>query len=232
MIMLLPRIGQTLRLNLVDAWDENRDHTLKTRVADLRDDTAVIELPISEKTGRTAPLLTGTECDVWYIGEDGSRYEFRSTIIGRQTENIPVLLMSLPSKDAVIRNQRRNYLRIQTAVEIAVKMDDPLRQYHFLARTVDLSGGGLSFTCEDNMRLQEKDSLEIWLSLPSKAGQVHHAFALGEIVRQKPADEKGKHQWVSVKFTKINESDRAKIVRTCYERQLEMRKKAYWNNNC
>ncbi|USG63538.1 flagellar brake domain-containing protein [Brevibacillus ruminantium] len=223
--MMLPKIGQTIRLDLADDWEENRDQTLKSRVADLRDDIAVIELPISEKTGRMAPLQAGTQCNVWYIGEDGSRYEFRTSVIGRQNENIPVLYMSLPQKEAVKRNQRRDYLRIHTSVEIAVRLEDSIRQYHFLARTIDLSGGGLSFTCEESYRLMEKDKLMIWLSLPNKAGQIMHAYGEGEVVRVKPPGEKGKHQWVSVKFTHIGETDRAKVVRACYERQLEMRKK-------
>lgn len=88
-----------------------------------------------------------------------------------------------------------------------------------------MSGGGLSFTCEESYRLKEKDALQIWLSLPSKTGHVFHAFAVMEIVRIKPAAEKGLHQWVSGKFVQISEADRAKVVRACYERQLELRKK-------
>ena len=222
---MLPKIGQTIHLDLTGDGEENQLYTYKSRVADLRDQIAVIELPISEKTGRTSPLLAGTACHAWYIGVDGSRYEFPTTILGRYSENIPVLHMSLPAKEEVRRNQRRNYLRIQTSIEIAVKLDDSIRNYHFLARTADLSGGGLSFTCQETYRLKEQDTLKIWLSLPNKAGQVQHAYAEGEIVRVKAPKEKGKHQWVSVKFVQISESDRSKIVRACYERQLEMRKK-------
>lgn len=223
--MMLPRIGQTLRLSLVHASEERKGQTFKTRVADLKEQIVVIELPTSEKTGRTGPFPAGTECDVWYIGDDGTRYEFRTVIIGRQNENIPVLLMRLPEKNAVKRTQRRHYLRINTAVEIAVKTTDPIRRYHFLARTIDLSGGGISFTCAASYRLQEKDRLQVWMSLPAKTGQVQHAFAEVEIVRCHPVEEKGLHQWISGKFVQISEADRAKIVRACYERQLDLRKK-------
>lgn len=223
--MMLPRIGQTIRLNFMSSSEETELHTFKSRVVDMKDDVAFIELPTSENTGRTGVFQPGTACVVWYVGEDGSRYEFRSTIVGRQSNHIPVLLLQLPAKEEIVRTQRRNYLRIDTTVDIAVKLNDPIRRYHFLARTLDISGGGLSFSCEEGYHLQEKDNLHVWISLPNKNGQVQHAFVEMEIVRQKPAEEKGLHQWISGKFTQISEQDRAKVVRACYERQLELRKK-------
>jgi c-di-GMP-binding flagellar brake protein YcgR len=223
--MILPRVGQPVHLSLVSASDEIGSQPFKSRIADLQGDIASIELPISEKTGRTGLFPIGSVCDVWYIGEDGARYEFRAEIVGRQSEQIPLLLMKLPPKEHVKRTQRRNYMRINTSVEIAVKTEDKIRNYHFLARTESLSGGGLSFACEEKYRFKEGDRLHIWLSLPSKTGSVAHAFAVMEIVRIRQPEEPDKPQLIYGKFVRINESDRAKIVRACYERQLELRKK-------
>ncbi|QRG69885.1 flagellar brake protein [Brevibacillus choshinensis] len=223
--MLLPRIGQTIKLTFAGSSEDPRLHTYKSRVVDIKDEVASIELPTNEETGRTGLFQAGEECEVWYVGEDGSRYEFHSSIVGRQRDHIPVLFLQLPSKESIQRTQRRNYLRIDSSLDIAVKLDDPIRRYHFLARTVDISGGGLSFTCEESYRLQEKDQVHIWISMPNKTGPVQHAYALLEVVRQKPAEKKGLHQWISGKFVQISEQDRAKVVRACYERQLELRKK-------
>jgi c-di-GMP-binding flagellar brake protein YcgR len=223
--MTLPKIGQSIRLNFIGPSEDIEAHTFKSRVTDIKGEVAAIELPTSENTGRTGLFGAGTNCVVWYVGEDGSRYEFRSSIVGRKNEHIPVLLLQLPEKEEVKRTQRRNYLRIDTSLDIAVKLEDPIRRYHFVARTVDISGGGLSFTCDDSYLLQEKDALQLWIALPNKAGQVQHAFAVVEVVRKKAPEKKGLHQWVSGKFIQISEPDRAKVVRACYERQLELRKK-------
>lgn len=224
-LVTLPRIGQTLRLSLVSLDEEKSKHTFRSRVADLQSDVVAIEIPINEKTGRSVPFYVGEEYDAWYIGEDGSRFSFRTEILGKRTDNIPVLLIKMPAKDEVTRTQRRNYLRVDMNVEIAVKLEDNVRNYHFLARTVDLSGGGLSFTCPDDLRWKEQDKVNIWICLPSKTGAVAHAFAAAEIIRCKPPEQPGTHQWVSVKFIQVNESDQAKIVRACFERQFELRKK-------
>jgi len=223
--MLLPRIGQTIRLIFTGSFEDARMSTFKSRVVDLKDDIASIELPTSEATGRTGLFGAGEACEVWYKGEDGSRYEFQSSIIGRQSEHIPMLFLQLPPKEDIQRTQRRNYLRIDSSLDIAIKLDDPIRSYHFVARTVDISGGGLSFTCDESYRIQPKDSLHVWIAMPSKSGQVQHAYAVMEVVRQKAAEKQGLHQWVSGKFVQISEQDRVKVVRACYERQLELRKK-------
>lgn len=223
--MSYPRIGQTLYLNLKDASEETGVVSLKSRVSDIRDTVALIDLPFSEETGRTGFIEAGTACEVWYIAKDGSRYDFRSSIVGRQLQPLPALLLELPAAEKINRTQRRNFLRIETGVDIAVKLTDSVRSYHFVARTIDLSGGGLSFRCADSYRIQEGDTLQLWMSLPVKNGQVQHASAVLEVVRQVPGQEKGYPQWLSGKFVQISEVDRAKVVRACYERQLELRKK-------
>jgi c-di-GMP-binding flagellar brake protein YcgR len=221
--MKLPRVGQTVYLNLVSDSDETG--SFKTRIADLQGDIASIEMPISEKTGRIGRFPIHSVCNVWYLGEDGACYEFRVEIVGRRDEQIPLLLIKMPPKEHVKRTQRRNYLRVKTSVDMAVKTEDKVRNYHFLARTNELSGGGLSFACEEKYRFKAGDRLHIWLSLPNKTGSVAHAFAVMEIVRCRQAMEPGKPQLISGKFVRITESDRAKIVRACYERQLELRNK-------
>ncbi|MFD2371797.1 flagellar brake protein [Brevibacillus sp. GCM10020057] len=223
--MLLPRVGQTIRLVFTSSSDDTRRQTFKSRVVDLKDGVASIELPTSEKTGRTGLFGAGDACEVWYVGENGSCYEFHSAIIGRQIEHIPVLFLQLPPKEEIHRTQRRNYLRIEFTLEIAVKLEDPIRSYHFLARTIDISGGGMSFSCDETYRIQPGDNLKVWIAMPSKTGQVQHAYAVMEVVRQKPAEKKGMHQWIFGKFVQISEQDRAKVVRACYNRQLELRNK-------
>jgi c-di-GMP-binding flagellar brake protein YcgR len=224
-VIVLPRVGQMLRIHITSQNAAASKHTYKSRVADVQGDVAAIEFPIHEETGKTALLPEGTAIEVSYIGEDGAQFHFHSEVLGERRENIRLLLIRLASIDQITRTQRRNYLRVDTHVDIAVKMQDHVRNYHLLARTTDLSGGGLAFTCPAEFRFKPGDKLLIWLSLPSKSGSVAHAFAEGEITRCKAPEEAGTHQWISVKFVQISQGDQAKIIRACYERQLELHKK-------
>ncbi|WP_246009528.1 flagellar brake protein [Brevibacillus fluminis] len=220
-----PQVGQILRMNLVTLQEEKAKLVYKTRVSDITGDLLAIEVPIEEESGRGYRIPEGMEVSIWFMGEDGSRYDFRSTISGYRTDNIPVLLLKLPPVQEITRTQRRNYLRVDVQLEISVKTTDTVRNYHFLARTSDISGGGLSFTCSDQYRLKEHDPLMLWLVIPLKNGTIMHAQAEGEVTRIKKLEDVPNMQWVSVKFVNIHESDQAKVVRACYERQLELRKK-------
>lgn len=220
-----PQVGQILRMNLVTLQKDKAKQVYKTRVSDIIGDVLAIEVPIEEDTGRGYRIPEGMEISIWFMGEDGSRYDFRSAISGYRTDNIPVLLLKLPPIQEVNRTQRRNYLRVDTQLEISVKAADSVRNYHFLARTSDISGGGLSFTCSDQYQLKDHDKLSIWIVIPLKNGTIMHAQAEGEVTRLKKLEDVPQTQWVSVKFVNINESDQSKVVRACYERQLELRKK-------
>lgn len=212
-------------MNLVTLQEEKAKLVYKTRVSDITGNALAIEVPIEETTGRGYRIPEGMGISIWYMGEDGTRYDFRSTITGYRTDNIPVLQLKLPPLQEITRTQRRNYLRVDTQLEISVKTTDTVRNYHFLARTSDISGGGLSFTCSEQYRLKEHDKIMVWMVIPLKNGTVIHAQAEGEVTRLKKLEEVLNTQWVSVKFVNINESDQAKVVRACYERQLELRKK-------
>lgn len=192
----------------------------------MQGELAWIEIPIADSTGRSVVLPSGTPYKFWYIGPDGSHYHFYTTILGKGKDQIPTLMIKVPPKDKIIRTQRRNFVRVELQIEIAVMLNEKVRAYHFLAKTIDLSGGGLSFSCPVHYRLNEGDELNIWLCLPNKStATIAHARVVGEVVRCKPPEEEGYPQWVSVKFTKVSEADRAQIVRSCYQRQLELRNK-------
>lgn len=224
-MIVLPRIDQLVRINEISPDEQISKQTYKSRVADVQSNVAAIELPIHEENGKTRLLAVGSRIEVAYLADDGSRYHFHTEVIGERKENVRLLLLRMPEKEEVTRTQRRSYLRVETHVEIAIKILDNARNYHFLARTSDLSGGGLSFTCPDHYRFKAGDKLHVWMALPHKVGNMSHAFAEAEVTRCRLPDERGAHQWVSVKFVRISQADQSKVVRACYDRQLELHKK-------
>ncbi|MBG9771930.1 flagellar brake domain-containing protein [Brevibacillus laterosporus] len=221
---VLPQVGQVMRLSLASLSEEQSKKVYKTRVADYSEKNFAIELPIDEETGRTESLPIGTTCSVWYVGQDGSRFDFETKIIGTKQENISMLLMEKVAKEQIIRTQRRGYLRVPASFEISVSYPDIRGKQKILAKTLDISGGGLAFACPKNHILQEEQEIDMWISFPSKTGTVSHAFAKAQVTRVQE-QELSDFNWISLQFTTISEADRAKIVRVCYERQLEIRQK-------
>lgn len=224
-VFALPQVGQVVNMKPVLPSCNGGGETYKSRVADVDEETIAIEVPIQVGTGRTGTYAEGAEWIVWYVAVDGARMEFRAPLVGTRDENIRLWLIGKPDREHMNRVQRRHFVRVSAEFEIAVKLNDKVRGCHFLARTVDVSGGGLAFVCPDRHLLREGDQLDLWLCLAGKAGAVAHARAAGEVVRVNVPDEPGQDVLVSVKFTDISEGDRAKVIRACFERQLEMRKK-------
>ncbi|QOT00587.1 flagellar brake domain-containing protein [Brevibacterium sp. JNUCC-42] len=221
---VLPQVGQVMRLSLASLSEEQNKQVYKTRVADYSEKMFAIELPIDEETGRTKTLPIGTTCSVWYVGQDGSRFDFVTKILGTKQENIPMLLLEKVAKEQIVRTQRRGYLRVPASFEVSVSYPNIRGKQKILAKSLDISGGGLAFACPKAHILQEQQEVDMWISLPSKTGSVSHAFATALVARVQE-QELSDFNWISLQFVAISEADRAKIVRVCYERQLEIRQK-------
>lgn len=218
-LIVLPQVGQViwLRSNVIDVQKSSR--TYKSRIADVDGATVAMEVPTDERTGSPGYFLQGTNWLVWYFGSDGSRYEFATEVLGKRNDNIPLILIHLPEKKHITRTQRRNFVRVDVNVDIAIQLQDGIRNYHFLTHTRDLSGGGLAITCSQDYRLRAGDRLTLWMALPMRSGTLEHVAVVGECTRVET--QESYEQFVSIKFVEISESERAKIIRFCFERQLE-----------
>jgi c-di-GMP-binding flagellar brake protein YcgR len=224
-VHVLPQVGQVVRLYSLAVQEGKESPAFKSRVAEVMEGKAAIELPINEETGRIGFFPVGSRWNLSYVGPDGTKFGFATEIVGSKQDNISMLVISLPQRQDIQKFQRRDFVRVPAAFDMAVKTTD-MRNYHFLATTIDVSGGGLAFECSSKYVLQEKDQLLIWMALPNRGNTaVDHVHAEAEITRVKQPETKGEHQVVSVKFMQISEGDRVKIVRACYEKQLEWKKK-------
>jgi len=223
----LPRVGQILQVTLVSPTGEANEPTYRTRIAEISGHIAAIEIPIEESTGKFRRIPAGSQLHVCYQSEDGIRYDFRSELIGERKEQLVLQLITIPPANQIKRMQRRHYLRVNAAFDLAVKLNDNLRMYHFLTKTIDLSGGGLSFRCSTQFRLKQGDLLQLWLAMPSRVGHVEHVHTKAEVTRvELPAvNSPEAKQQVSVKFVDIAQGEQAKVVRACYEQQLHQRRK-------
>lgn len=217
---MLPKVNQVLYLQVASSDEEESKIDYKSRIADVSDDRLLIEVPLNEKTGRIKKLYLGDELSAYYVSDGGVKNYFISHVFGFKEEVIRLVAIHKPEPDSITKVQRRSFLRVAAELEIAIKLSDHIR---FVALTDDVGGGGISFICDGKWPLKSGDILESWLLLPYKNGSMEHANFKAEIVRVKPM-ETGRNQ-VMVKFSEIPDGERQKIIRFCFERQLEFRKR-------
>lgn len=109
----------------------------------------------------------------------------------------------------VIEIQRREYARVEFMSKVVIARSDNTNIY---AETVDISGGGLKFSYKGS--LDPGEVVGISLFLPA---QTRLIYAKGVLVKDKGHIPEGQHV---VLFTEIDERERDKIIKTCFEIQL------------
>jgi c-di-GMP-binding flagellar brake protein YcgR len=217
---LLPKINQVLYVNVNSIDEEEAKTEYKSRLADMNDETFALEIPLHEKSGRLKRLYQGDEINVCYLTEDFVKNYFNTSVIGFTKDRVPLVIVRRPSPEAITRAQRRSFLRVPAELEIAVKYS---KQLQFVTVTEDVGGGGISFRCEGDIPLPDSAAVACWLLVPFKNGSIEHVPFKGEIVRVKRLDS-GK-QLAMTRFTEITDRDRQKIIRYCFERQMDFRKR-------
>ncbi|WP_405460211.1 flagellar brake protein [Paenibacillus sp. HJGM_3] len=217
---MLPKVNSVLYLQVNSIDEDEAKQEYKARIADVNANYISMEVPIHTSTGKLKRLYAGDQISAYFVTDGGVKNYFNSVILGFKEEVLRLVLLKPPEPGQITQVQRRNFLRVPAELELAVKLSE---QMQFLATTEDVGGGGVSFYCDGRIPLAKHDSLNSWLLTPYKNGQVEHANFTGEVVRTKPL-ETGK-QIVMMSFTDIQDVERQKIIRYCFERQLDFRKR-------
>jgi len=216
---LLPTIGQVITLE-VASEEQDTKHILKSRIADEDQEVLWIEYPTGEK-GRFIRLVEGDMLVVSFTASaTGVTYSFKSAVNGSRKENATVQFsLKKPAPSEVVSVQRRAFVRVEASLEVACLFAGVKK---FVATTMDISGGGLSMTTDEpSLHLQPEDELACWLLVPFRNGSIEHIPFIGSVVRTKFVND---GLLVMMRFVEISESDRQKIVRYVFERQIELRK--------
>ncbi|MBM7564464.1 flagellar brake protein [Paenibacillus sacheonensis] len=217
---MLPFINQILYLQVASSDEEEAALEFKARIADSTDDELLIEVPILEGTGRLKRLFLGDELSAYFLTQEGVKSYFNTHVLGFKDDIVRLVRIRKPEPESITKIQRRHFLRVSAELEIAIQLSGNIR---FIGVTDDVGGGGISFMTDAKWPIAQGTLLDCWLLVPYRNGSVDHAQFKAEVVRVSTLDN-GKHQ-VMAKFAKILDSERQRIIRFCFERQLDYRKR-------
>ncbi|MBU8907222.1 flagellar brake protein [Desertibacillus haloalkaliphilus] len=210
-------IGDTIFLDLKE--DGKR---FKCRLVDQIHDIFVIDIPINEKTNKPGFFYDGTQFVAWFIGSDQAVYSFDTEIRGRKKGNIPMLLLKNPGKENYLRIQRRNYVRVETSIDVAVH---PFKHEFppFVTTSLDLSGGGIAILLPKNHTVKAGTNIHCLLVLHMQSGDIHYIKTECRVIRI--IEQHALRERASLQFINISDHDRQKAIRYCFERQLFLKHK-------
>lgn len=217
---MLPKVNQILHMQMNSIDEEESKIEYKSRIADVTESAIIIEVPLNEKTGRLKKLYHGDEISAHFLGQGGVKHYFTTEVVAFTEDVIRLIELRLPELSAITQIQRRNFLRVLAELEIAVKLNDKIQ---FIGLTDDVSGGGISFICDGHIPIGLNAIISCWVLAPFKNGTIEHIPFIGEVVRVK--DTETDKQLVMIRFAEIADRERQKLIRFCFERQMDFRKR-------
>jgi len=211
------KVGMTL---IIETGFTETTERYKCKVVEIEDgsDHFMIDYPIQINTGKTAFFLEGSQLHVNFSESTNAAFAFKTEVAGRIRKNIPMIKLSYPGDHQLIKIQRREYVRVETPVDVSVNFHGDVTQ--FIAE--DISAGGLAIQLNRTVHFREHDQLMLLIVLPFANGDMKYVKTEATVIR---IWEKSDRSIASLQYDVLDDTDRQYIVRFCFERQLLNRKK-------
>jgi c-di-GMP-binding flagellar brake protein YcgR len=189
----------------------------RCKIVEQENNILYIDYPINTITNKTAFLLDGSQFRVTFISEDKNSFAFNTEVLGRKMGNIPMIMLSCPPADEIVKVQRREFVRVQTSADIAVEYNNQF--YQFV--TEDISAGGLAIRLKEKVPFSEGEFVNLTIVLPYMNEDIRYVQTTAEVIR---IFEKDQMRLASLQLTEIDDIHKQFIVRFCFERQLLIRR--------
>ena len=212
-------IGETL---ILEPRENEQSEKYKCRIVDKDESMFYIDYPINLITNRTTFLVDGTQLKVSFVSGN-SAYIFNTEVLGRVLKGIPMIKLSYPGNQFVMKIQRRQFVRIATAVDVAIH---PLQNDFppFTTITEDISAGGsLLLLNREAQNVEPGMKVMAVFVLPLQDGEYHYLKLKSKVVRAF-IEETGKTLF-SLQFMGVSHLDRQTLLRFSFDRELAMKKK-------
>src|SRR4051812_39078747 len=111
------KIGKTLML---EQKYSSAKESYKCMIVEVVEGTFYIDYPIDVETGKVAFLVDGTQLRASFTDGEKGTFLFDTEVFKKVKGKIPMMQLLLPPKEMFIKLQRRQFVRIETRVDIAI----------------------------------------------------------------------------------------------------------------
>lgn len=203
----------TLEPTFIDKTEKYR-----CKVVDLDDQFIYIDYPMDTISNRTVFLMDGMQLRATFVEDSKAVYAFQTEVLGKRSKQIPMVKLALPAESEFLRIQRRDFVRVNTSIDISVQFDGD--RYQFV--TDDISAGGTAVILNKPVNFKAGDEVSLLIPLLFNNGDIKYVTTLAQVIR---IWDKEPLTIASLHFTDTDDLDKQQIVRFCFERQLLIRKK-------
>lgn len=217
------QVGMPIFLEKVN--DNDDIITYRSRIVELNDLSIYIDYPINQQTGKVTFLLENTPFTAWYVGSvDQAVYRFFTSVTKRLHKEIPMIELIRPEPKDIERIQRRQFVRVETAVNTACyPVHQPFEP--FVTVSEDISGGGMAILVPDTCNWEPDWEVNLYFSIYQAGDQPFYYQQLAKVIRLTEVKELENRKRASLQFVDIDEKIRQELIRFCFQHQLKMKKK-------
>lgn len=209
-------VGTSLSISIQNRLKQDETITYRSKVIDRTDEEIIIDYPVDESKYIQLPITTNSTIEIEYIAK-GSVFKFTTSVLRLIEEPITAFVIEIPKEEAITKIQRREYVRINTDVNVAVhSRNDTFRP--FITVTRDISGGGAAIIVPDDIHVPDGEILEAYLVLKSKYSDFEYIKSTAEAIRTMVYNGV---RSTSLKFHFDDEKERQKVIKFCFEIQRE-----------
>jgi c-di-GMP-binding flagellar brake protein YcgR len=210
-------------LIVLEREDSDADEKFRCKLLDKKGDRLFVDYPVNQASDKIEFFPNGTKFKASFISKDNFVYLFETTISGRKREkNIPMLELVFPGEKSLSKIQRREFVRIDTAIDAAIH---PVKgEFHpFTAITSDISAGGVAIVLPERHELRAKMIVNGWFVLPLASGRFEYLKTRCQVTRVISGENN--REKAPLQFIDLKEKERQLVMRLCFERQLAIRKR-------
>lgn len=175
-------------------------------VKEIYEDRLVLDYPSDAETLKKY-FEEGTPIDVKIFTPSGLMV-FESIVINSPDEGDFVIEYV---EDAVVV-QRRNYSRSPLKTKLTLELSKEV----FIASTIDISGGGIKFCCKEDLEPEQIVKGKLYLR------NFDTPAVFEAVILDNPSLQPDEY---TLAFTKIDEKERDKIIKTCFAIDMQLRQK-------
>lgn len=214
-------VGTNVDLSLVDEKGKDISPYFATKIQNINSDgTIEVDIPIIGMSD--VKFEIGSLVRISMVFNDAI-YSFQGRILGRsRRRKVPILIIK-PESD-INRIQRRAYYRLKCYCCVQYRPYKlPIfgeNQYPFkVAKTVNISGGGMCLLIDE--KIEKTGFLECVIMLEKDMA----IKVIGKVIDVKESEFFSRKWEARIKFEKISEKDREKIINYIFREQLKLRRK-------
>lgn len=219
--MRLPKISQKVSLRISQgSWEG----LYSTYVEGIEQKAMTVAHPMHG--GAVVPLQVGEAVLVEFI-DGGERLLFSTRVLGYYTQVVPILSLAVPTPGSILRHQQRDFVRLDANLPLRYAFmaaetsdegaEEATEKVYLPGRTMDISGSGAQIVVQEIQPIGTR--LELVLNL--QGIDVHLET---EVVRL-PQYPTPRAIWLGVRFVRVDERDRERIVRYIFSEQRSRRQK-------